>query len=159
MRTDTFKGNTIEIYNDINMPIDRYMCYSKYVLIDSGIGSNLESFDANIAKVMRYMADGKTKEANIVLMNLRQLYNFILNETNPAYLSFAALVKSINGKPCNDLTDEGLQLVVDKLARKNWSVSGIMNTLKDVKKKYKVRSKFTSLRKAQELEKKSSTPS
>ena len=58
----------------------------------------------------------KNEEAEKELQNLRHCVFLIQSEINVKHLSFAALVKSIDGQPCEDLSDSGLQKVVGILS-------------------------------------------
>ena len=114
MRTVKIGDYTVEIYDAIDdLPMMRFHKYNKMLLVDAGIGSDLQDFDTHIEKAMRY-ARSKTPElAAIELDNMRQNVYFIQTGISPKHLAFAVLVKSINGNPCNDLSDDGLQKVVD----------------------------------------------
>lgn len=106
----------VEIYDNIEeMPVTRWHKYQKYSIIDSGIGCDLQSVDAHITRAATFYKRGETDKAITELENLRQNIFFIQNETDLHLLSCACLIKSIDGKPCDDLTDEGLQRVIDTL--------------------------------------------
>ena len=133
MKTVEVGGKRVELYDSIEeLPIVRFHKYSKMSLVDAGIGSDITDFDRHIAKAMA-LAKGKTPaDAAVELENLRQSVYFIQNNLSPKYLSFAALVKSIDGRPCEDLSDEGLQKVVDELSQ---APHGKMTALLDAVKK------------------------
>lgn len=117
MKTTKIGELTVEIYDAIDeLPMLRFHKYNKMLLVDSGIGSDLADFDAHIEKAMRY-AKSKTPELVVTeLDNLRQNVYFIQSGISPRHLAFAVLVKSIDGEPCNDLSDDALQKIVDKFA-------------------------------------------
>lgn len=109
MRKATINGMVVEIYDSIeDLPIIRYHKYNKMLLVDAGVGSDLAAFDSHIEKAIRYINSNTPNMAAVELNNLRQNVLFIHSEVSPKNLAFAALVKSINGKPCNDLSDDGL---------------------------------------------------
>ena len=96
MKTVKIGEYTVEIYDAIDeLPMLRFHKYNKMLLVDAGIGSDLQDFDTHIEKAMRY-ARSKTPELAAI-----------------ECLAFAVLVKSIDGTPYNDLSDDGLQKVVD----------------------------------------------
>ena len=99
----------VELYNSIDeLPMLRFHKYNKMILIDSGIGSDLSDFDSHIDKTIRYI--GKNPElASIELENMRQNVFFIQNNISPKHLAFAVLIKSVNGKEYNDISDDGLK--------------------------------------------------
>ena len=114
MKTVKIGERTVEIYDAIDeLPMLRFHKYNKMLLVDAGIGSDLQDFDTHIEKAIRY-ARSKTPElAAIELDNMRQNVYFIQTGISPKHLAFAVLVKSIDGEPYNDLSDDGLQKVVD----------------------------------------------
>lgn len=108
---------TLEIYDSIDeLPMARFHRYNKMMLIDANIGSDLAAIDKHIERVKAFITARKNESAITELDNLRQSVFFAQNNVTPRSMAFAALVKSINGRPCDDLTDEGLQKVVDKIA-------------------------------------------
>lgn len=117
MRTAKIGKHTVELYDAIEeLPMQRFHKYNKMLLIDAGIGSDLADFDRHIEKAAIY-ARSKTPElAAVELDNMRQNIYFIQTALSPRHLAFAVLIKSIDGKDCNDLSDDGLQKVVDMFA-------------------------------------------
>lgn len=102
----------VRIYESIDeLPMERFHRYNKYLLIDAGLGSDISTLDAHIEKVVRFMHSGDTENATKELENLRQNVFLVQTEQSPRMLSFACLVSAIDGKPCDDLTDEGLERV------------------------------------------------
>lgn len=104
----------VELYDAIDeLPVIRFHKYNKMLLIDSGIGSDLQDFDNHIEKATRYM--NKNPELAIIeLDNMRQNVYFIQMGISPRHLAFAVLVKSINGKLCDDLSDDGLKSLLER---------------------------------------------
>ena len=134
MKTTKIGKYTVEIYDAIDeLPMLRFHKYNKMLLVDAGIGSDLQDFDTHIEKAIRY-ARSKTPElAAIELDNMRQNVYFIQTGISPKHLAFAVLVKSINGKPRNDLSDDGLQQTMSLF--KDVANSEITAHLEAVKKK------------------------
>lgn len=117
MKTMTIEGHVVRIFDSIDeLPITRFHKYNKYLLIDSGIGSDLNDVLAHIDRAIRYI--GSNKELAVVeLENMKQAM-FLINETIcPRHLAFAALVDSIDGKRITDISDESMQEVVYKLGK------------------------------------------
>jgi hypothetical protein len=114
MKTVQIKGMNVEIYDSIeDLPILRFHKYNKMLLVDAGVGSDLADFDRHIEKAIRYAASPTPNLAIAELQNLRQNVYFVQSEISPRYLAFAVLVKSVNGTPCNDLSDDGLQKTIN----------------------------------------------
>lgn len=109
MRKTRINGMVVEIYDSIeDLPIIRYHKYNKMLLVDAGVGSDLAAFDSHIEKAIRYINSNTPNMAAVELNNMRQNVLFIHSEVSPKNLAFAALVKSIDGKPYNDLSDDAL---------------------------------------------------
>lgn len=134
MKTVTIKDMSVEIYDSIeDLPILRFHKYNKMLLVDAGIGSDLADFDRHIEKAIKYAASPTPNLAISELQNLRQNVYFVQSELSPRYLAFAVLVKSINGRACNDLSDDGLQKIISLF--NDVSHSEITAQLEAVKKK------------------------
>lgn len=117
MQTVKIGKHTVEMYDTIDeMPIVRFHKYQKLLLIDAGIGSDLAAFDQRIEKARRFIMEGKAESAKQELENLRQAVYFIQNGINPKHRAFAALVSKIDGKECNDISDDALTRLVEALS-------------------------------------------
>ena len=100
----------VEIYDSIEeLPMLRFHKYNKMLLIDAGIGGDLNDFDTRIEKARAYCSIKKNDLAIIELDNLRQTVYFIQSGISPKHLAFCVLIKSINGKIHDDLSDDALQ--------------------------------------------------
>lgn len=134
MRTTQIGKYKVEIYDAIeDLPMQRFHKYNKMLLVDAGIGSDLADFDRHIEKAMLY-AKGKTPElAAVELENMRQNVYFIQSGISPRCLAFAVLVKSIDGKEQNDLSDDALQNIVNMFS--DVPIKEITANIEAVKKK------------------------
>lgn len=116
MKECTLNGHKVVLYDGIDeLPVVRFHRYNRYLLVDAGIGSDISDFDSHIERVVRYIRKGDNENAGKELENLRQNVFLIMSENNVRHLSFACLVKSIDGKPCDDLSDAALAKVVEML--------------------------------------------
>jgi hypothetical protein len=121
------------IYDSIDeLPIRRFHKFNRYMLIDSGIGSDLNDINAHINRIAQYMTSDLDK-GRIELENLRQSLYLISEETNPKHLSFAVLVHSIDGKRVLDLSDDNMAKVINTLGEVKKSV--LDRLIETVKKK------------------------
>ena len=120
MRIEKLKnGTTIELYESIEeLPLKRFHKYNKFILIDSGIGSDLNDINGHISRTEQ-MISHDPRMALKELENLRQCIFLIVNETSPRHLAFAALIHSVNGKVVTDISDEGLKRVLDMVNKAN----------------------------------------
>lgn len=116
MQTVKIGKHTVEMYDAIDeLPIVRFHKYQKLLLIDAGIGADITAFDQRIEKARRFMMDGKTDKAQQELENLRQAVYLIQAGINPKHRAFAALVAKIDGRDCNDLSDNALTELLNAL--------------------------------------------
>ena len=111
MKVVEIGGQKVEIYDGIDeLPVARFHKYNKMLLIDAGIGSDLSDFDRHVAKAAQYVNSGDRENAAKELANLRQCVYMVQQELSPRHLAFAALVKSIGGEPCADISDDAARL-------------------------------------------------
>lgn len=134
MKKIVLGGHKVSVYDSIDeLPMVRFHKYSRMLLVDAGVGSDINDFDAHIERSARYFRKGDNENGAKELENLRQCVYLILTEQSVKDLSFACLVAEIDGKPCDDLSDQSLTEVVKRLGgvpRKDFTSS-----LDEVKKK------------------------
>lgn len=131
MKIGKINKHTVEIFDAIDeMPIQRFQKYNKYMLIDSGVGSDLQDILDHVDRAKIYV---KANPALAIteLNNMRQALYLVAEEMSPKYMAFAVLVNKIDGKPADDLTDAGLKKILDTLkeAKKGW-LDGVLNSVK-----------------------------
>ena len=134
MKSLLINKKIVRVYDSIDeMPIVNFQKYNKYLLIDSGIGSDADDIDAHIVKIAKFIKANNNKKALQELQNMRQNMYMINNEISPKYLAFAALIHSIDGKEVNDLSDDGLKKLLRYL--KDIKHSKVIDFLLWLKKK------------------------
>lgn len=130
------KGHKVVFFDSIKqMPIRRYQQSNKYLMIASDIGSDFADFDKRTLKVMEFLKKGMLGEAVKEMENRRQTIWNAYKNYNPQGMSLALLVKSIDGRPRNDISDEGLEKTLDELNRIGFSYDDMIENLSEVKKK------------------------
>jgi len=130
------KGHRIEFYDSIKeMPIRRYQQSNKYLMIASDIGSDFEDYGKRSLRVLEFLRKGMIKEAIEEIENRRQTVWNAFKEFTPKGYALALLVKSINGKLMTDITDKGLDEVLDKLDSIGFTYNDMIENLSEVKKK------------------------
>lgn len=133
MKIVNINGVEIKLYDSIDeMPIVNFQKYNKLVLIDSGLGSDIDSVDERMVNLAKLIKRDLTK-ASQELQNLRQTMHMIVSEISPKYMAFAALIHSIDGERVTDLSDDNLKLILEKLRDVKHSI--IIDFLMWVKKK------------------------
>lgn len=126
--------HTVELYESIEeLPIRRFHRYNKLLLIDAGIGSDIADVDKHFEKALIYLRNKDTAAAATELQNLRQNLHFVMTDIQPKYMAFAVLIKSLDGKECDDLSDDGLRSLVDKIS--DASVKDVAASMEAAKKK------------------------
>lgn len=128
-----YKGNTIELYDTIEeLPSERYFLFNKYLLIDSGLGSDMDSIDARLSRLYTFLSNEKYDEAKQEAINLRNAFYFVLNDINPKMKCFAVMVKKVNGKrlPIDDIPEAVSKIRITGIT---WQI--ISSTVDALKKK------------------------
>lgn len=134
MKSLLINKKIVRVYDSIDeMPIVNFQKYNKYLLIDSGIGSDADDIDAHIVKIAKYIKSNNNRKALQELQNMRQNIYMVNSEISPKYLAFAALIHSIDGKEVNDLSDDGLKKLLQDL--KDIKHSKVIDFLLWLKKK------------------------
>lgn len=117
MREVVYNGRRVLVYDSIDeIPVKRFHKFNRFSLIDSCIGSDLEDANGHIMRLASLIGAGENEKAMTELQNMAIGLNMVLTETSPRMMSFAALVKSIDGEEVSDLSDDGLKRVVDALS-------------------------------------------
>lgn len=115
MKKVEIAGRVIMLYESIDeMPIMNFQKYNKCLLIDAGIGSDIDDIDQHIIKIAKYIKSDKEKAIQ-ELQNMRQNLFMISSSISPKYLAFASLIHSIDGEVVKDLSDSNLQAILENL--------------------------------------------
>lgn len=116
MKTIIINNTKLELYDSIDeMPIVNFQKYNKYLLIDAGIGSDVDSVDSHIVNIAKYVNKGDKKNAMQELQNMRQNMHMIVSGVSPKYMAFATLIARIDGRDQKDLSDSHLQEILQDL--------------------------------------------
>jgi hypothetical protein len=134
MITKTIGGRKVTYYDSIDQaPEIRHMLYSKFLLIDANVGSDLNSFYDKIMRAKKFVTNNEKNNALIEMDNLMQLLNLIHSGISVKNMAFAALIESIDGKKMDDLSDDGLKRVVELINTEKHNI--LDRIIEDVKKK------------------------
>lgn len=133
MKSVSIAGHSVKMYDDISeLPIVRFQKYCKFALYDSGIGGDLESFVSHLQRAVAFIRVEPDKAVD-ELENMRTNVAMIYNEVNPSNMAFACFVAEVDGKPFNDLSDEGIKKLLDKFSTEKQSA--IDRLFESIKKK------------------------
>ena len=128
--------HTVTLYESVEqLPGRRYNTFNRWSLLSAGIGSTIADIDRHNSRLDMFLQAGRTDQALQERMQLQNAYHLAIKEINPRHLSFACLVADIDGKECNDLSQEGLQKVCDVLSDFNLANGELERILSDIKKK------------------------
>lgn len=109
MKVD-INGHEVVLYDaPEDMPIVRFHKFSKYMLIESGVGSDMAAMDRHIAKLIALNTKGNRDELDTELRNMRQCMAMMYEGFDGKSLALASLVKSVDGKARDDISEEGLR--------------------------------------------------
>ena len=143
MKTIDTGKHVIKLYDSVDeLPIGAYQRYNKFLLIDAGIGSSIDDFDAHIVKLAKLIGNNEREKAIQELHNMRQHLFMINSKVSPKYLAFAALVYSIDGKKIEAVSDDDYSELLTKIQEMPHSL--LTKTLDWLKKKLQTSSKPTS---------------
>lgn len=132
----TENNNTIKYWTDSKeMPIGRYAKLQKFLLVKTGIGDTIDDVSAHYTKLFSYLAHEKNAEARTEAENLFYNHYAILNNEDFIAYAFAAHVHSIDGVQYDDISDDGLQVVIEKLKETGISYGEVESIVMDTKKK------------------------
>lgn len=124
----------VRFYSNVNeLPIKRYQLLNKYLLIDSGIGSDTKSILKHFHKLDQFIEVGDIESISLERENMLMCYNFIGSESYIKSYTFASLIKEVDGEKF-DVTDDNIDELVELLECSPISV-GELNSLVDSQKK------------------------
>lgn len=119
MTTIDIAGVSLKVYDSIDeLSILRFHKYNKFLLVDVGLGDNMNDVDTHIVKAMR-MVKNDPDAALQELQNLRQNIYLINSELSAKNYAFCCLVSEVNGNPFTDFGDD--------------SIKGLLKILEDAK--------------------------
>jgi hypothetical protein len=137
MHTIKYNGHKIEMYDSIqSLPIWRFQEYNKYMVVESGIGSDLEAIDTSLT-ALRSLISQDPNAAIRKTVNYQQSLHFIMQNVSPKMAAFFMLVNKIDGEKVTDdeLTDEGITELIRKLSRNGFGIGLLDSFLELFKKK------------------------
>jgi hypothetical protein len=126
---------TITLYSTIKeLPIENSKKFNNYLLQDAGIGNTIEDVDDHLARLMVFLSEKKTPEALEEVKNLR--YNLFSMISNWDYesMSFACLIKDVNGEPVTDYSSEGIITLMARLSEQGLNNEKVADVIEEVKK-------------------------
>lgn len=122
--------------NPRHLPETRRIEFECYRIIESGIGAGMADVDRHFDTFIALLNGKKYDDLLPAINNLRFLFFGMLNkQITPRSLALACLVDSVDGEPVNDLSEKGLESVVNRLSAMGINDEIIADLFDDSKKK------------------------
>lgn len=136
-RIELHNGNYLEMYGSIeDLPAENLGEYNRYVVIDSGIGSDQDAVNSHVFNIARYIQKEDKENAIKCLDHLLQCFTFVMDRKSPEAMSFYCLVKSINGQRVpEDLSEDWILQQMKVISRKGLTIGKLRGYLDHFKKK------------------------
>ena len=110
MKKQIIGTHSVEYYDSIEeIPVKIHHKFNRYMLIDGGIGSDMNDVNDHISKIRKFIRADEKDKADILLENLRQSLYLVTEEVNVKLLSFMVLITKINGVQVTDYSDEAVK--------------------------------------------------
>ena len=130
-------GHYLEMYDSIDeLPFPRFQEYNRALLIDSGLGSDIQAIDRHINQARQYNANKDTANTEQALQNMRQAIFNVLEKSSPEGQAFVALIRRMNGNAVDDLSPEACRAILDELGRKGLTIGKLRGILAQIKKNW-----------------------
>lgn len=137
MKTVRYNGHSITLYDSIvDLPIWRFQLYTRHLVIDSGIGSDLADIDTRMSD-LRSLIQKDPNDAIRQTVNLQQALHFAMSNVSPKMFAFVVLIHKIDGRELTDdqFSEEGMTEIIRELSRKRATYRMICDWLAEFKKK------------------------
>ena len=135
------------LYNSIDeMPIGNFQAMQRYLLIDAGVGGDIEGISVKITQILAFNSKGDRASVDRGLRNIAEGLAMIVRDINPKFMAFCCIIHSINGKEVTDLSIEGITRISERLSKVRTPMGLIWDSLDTAKKKWTRRSRRTSRR-------------
>lgn len=129
-------GHKVALYASAEeMPIKRYNKFQKYLLVESGVGSDVESAGRHLSKLFEFIGGSMKDESLVEAKNLFYNFYMIQQEENLPAMALACLVASIDEEPVVDLSEENLKVIVEKLSFFGFTQKEVKARIDEIKKK------------------------
>jgi len=127
---------TIKCYTDADeMPLNRYMAFQKYLLMDSGVGCDMRAVSEHFQRFHQYLAGGMYAEAGKEAENLHFNMFSILERINFQALAFGCRVYAINDEILTDYSEDALLILSERFNEMGLTQGVVKESNDDSKKK------------------------
>lgn len=130
------KKHKVEFFSSIkDLPFERFNEFNRYAMLDSEIGNTMEDFDKIVIRINEFLKKDLKEESIKELLNLRLVVNNVLSGTSHKGLSFACLIKKIDGEVVDDFSSDNLKKILQKLSDGGMTIGNVVDSSNEVKKK------------------------
>lgn len=134
MRKVKMGRHTLELYDAVDdLPIGRFHRFNRNLMVDAGIGADMEAVDAHLSKTVAFLKAGKNDLAAGEMENLRQSLWLVQSGMSPKHSAFASLIASVDGKSTEGWNESQLDSLLKELP--DIPVGILAKQLDEVKKK------------------------
>lgn len=134
----------VEFYNSIEeMPHVRYMKFNKELIRANEVGTGTIDLIKRVNRAIGYLKADQHENAQKEMLNLKLNINYIEHEIDPKSFALACVVKSIDGVLCDDITTDGLKVVIEKLQKAGITKKDVDKNVDDIKKKLSWKSLYS----------------
>ena len=108
MISKRLNGHDIVFYDSVeDLPVVQFHRYSKFLLVEGGIGDNINDIDRHISRILQFIRTD-IKKATQEILNLRQCLYVVATEQDIHNKATLCLIKSVDGQDWTDFSDNGL---------------------------------------------------
>ena len=127
-------GTEIKFYASVKeMPIKLHNLTQRYLLLDMGIGSDMNAIDERFSSLDGFLSAGKLEDALQERENQRFAFYTMLQCVSYKSLAFGCHIHSIGGIAMVDYSEENIQSITDGL---DMTMLDMEETLEDLKKNF-----------------------
>ena len=128
-------GPQVKLYQSIfELPAGRHAEFQHWLVRDADIGADAAAVEARFGSTMSLLAAERVAEAGDALALLLYCFNDMLDKFSPRQLAFGCLVAEVDGRPCQDFTEEGLRRLIDELSAAGLTEGMVVDEVSEVKK-------------------------
>lgn len=131
------KNTTVKLYASIKeMPVTLYNLSQRYLMQDSGIGSDMGAVDSHFKILDSLLSADKIEEAKKERINLRYTFYVMLEGIDFKSPALACYIHSVNEEKITDYSEEALKNLVQTLSEQGLSREMVEDQLTDLKKNF-----------------------
>lgn len=100
-------GHEVVFYDSVeDLPVVQFHRYSKFLLVEGGIGDTINDIDRHISRILQFANDRKKWTQEV--LNLRHCLYVVATEQDIHCKATLCLIKAVDGDDWKDFSDNGL---------------------------------------------------